>query len=160
MDLVTIAPAVPEDRDGLVRLAGELLDFERYLYHGRQPGALVAAQHVAELLSSAAAGAGAIFVARVGGELAGYVAGWMAMDGNTLLMPEAAVHGFISDVYVTPRWRGKDIAEKLLYAIETHLAAQGAQRLRTVSLARNAGAIAAYRGFGFEPYEIVFEKNL
>ncbi|MEP6149827.1 MAG: GNAT family N-acetyltransferase, partial [Nisaea sp.] len=61
---------------------------------------------------------------------------------------------------VLHRWRGKDIALQLLVAIENHLKNQGARRLRIHTLARNAAGLAAYRGFGFDPMELVLEKPL
>lgn len=160
MDSLEISPARESDRDGLTELVRELRDFERYLLQARQPGERVAEEHVDYLIRSAEDGAGAIFIAWYGDDIAGFVAGWMALDQDPLNFPELASHGFISDIYVSPRWRGKDIAQRLLGTMETHLREQGARRLRIQSLARNAAALAAYRGFGFEPLEIVLEKPL
>ena len=147
MDSVEILPARASDREGLTELVRELKDFERYLHQARQPGERVAADHVEYLIQSAEEGAGAIFIAWVGADIAGFVAGWMALDQDPLNFPELASHG-------------KDIAQQLLGAIETHLRNQGARRLRIHSLSRNAAALAAYRGFGFDPMEIVLEKPL
>lgn len=160
MDAVEILPARESDRDGLTELVRELKNYERYLHQARQPGDRVADAHVDYLIGSAEEGGGAIFIAWVGEDIAGFVAGWMALDQDPLNFPELASHGYISDIFVLPRWRGKDIAQQLLGAIETHLHAQGARRLRIHSLARNAAALAAYRGCGFDPLEIVLEKPL
>jgi GNAT superfamily N-acetyltransferase len=84
----------------------------------------------------------------------------MALAHEQLQFPARASPGFISDSYVLSRWRGKEIAQQLLGAIENHLRAQGARRLRIHSLARNAAALAACRGCGFDPLEIVLEKPL
>ncbi|UUX49566.1 GNAT family N-acetyltransferase [Nisaea acidiphila] len=160
MDAVEIFPAHESDRDGLTELVRELKNYERYLHQARQPGDRVAADHVDYLIASAEEGGGAIFIAWVGEDIAGFVAGWMALDQDPLNFPELASHGYISDIFVLPRWRGKDIAQQLLGAIEAHLRTQGARRLRIHSLARNAAALAAYRGCGFDPLEIVLEKPL
>tara|TARA_E500000318_G_scaffold107412_3_gene116661 strand:+ start:311 stop:793 length:483 start_codon:yes stop_codon:yes gene_type:complete len=160
MDAVEILPARASDREGLTDLVRELKDFERYLHQARQPGDRVAAEHVDYLINSAEEGAGAIFIAWVGADIAGFVAGWMALDQDPLNFPELASHGYVSDVFVLHRWRGKDIALQLLGAIENHLKNQGARRLRIHTLARNAAGLAAYRGFGFDPMELVLEKPL
>lgn len=160
MDEVEILPARASDRDGLTELVRELKNYERYLYQARQPGDRVADGHVDYLIQAAEEGGGAIFIAWVGDDIAGFVAGWMAVDQDPLNFPELAAHGYISDIYVLSRWRGKDIAQQLLGAIENHLRAQGARRLRIHSLARNAAALAACRGCGFDPLEIVLEKPL
>lgn len=160
MEPVEILPARESDRDGLTELVRELKSYERYLHQARQPGDRVATSHVNYLIRSAEEGAGAIFIAWVGQDIAGFVAGWMALDQDPLNFPELASHGYVSDIYVRTRWRGKDIAQQLLAAIEDHLKMQGARRLRIHSLARNAAALAAYRGNGFEPLEIVLEKPL
>ena len=160
MDPVEILPARVSDRDKLTHLVRELRDFERLVHQARQPGERVAAEHVDYLIRSAEKGAGAIFLAWVGADIAGYVAGWMALDQDPLNFREFASHGYVSDVFVSHRWRGKDIAQQLLGAIENHLKNQGASRLRIHSLARNAAALAAYRGFGFTPMEVVLEKPI
>lgn len=160
MDVVEIFPARESDREGLTELVRELKNYERYLHQARQPGERVADGHVDYLIRSAEEGGGAIFIAWVGEEIAGFVAGWMALDQDPLNFPELASHGYIADIFVLPRWRGKDIAQQLLAAVEAHLRAQGAQRLRIHALARNAAALAAYRGSGFEPMEITLEKPL
>ena len=160
MDPVEILPARVSDKDKLTQLVRELRDFERRVHQARQPGERVAAEYVDYLVQSVEKGAGAIFLAWVGRDIAGYVAGWMALDQDPLNFPEFASHGYVSDIFVLHRWRGKDIAQQLLEAIENHLKNQGASRLRIHSLARNAAALAAYRGFGFVPMELVLEKTI
>jgi GNAT superfamily N-acetyltransferase len=88
------------------------------------------------------------------------VAGWMIIDDDQLQHMEFREHGFISNLFVNPDRRGKDIAQHLLYAMEQHLIVSGARGLSVRALARNGPAIAAYQTFDFEPFEITLEKYL
>ncbi|GEM_PF-2024705 len=90
----------------------------------------------------------------------GMVAGWMIIDDDQLQHMEFREHGFISNLFVNPDRRGKDIAQHLLYAMEQHLIVSGARGLSVRALARNGPAIAAYQTFDFEPFEITLEKYL
>ena len=84
----------------------------------------------------------------------------MIIDDDQLQHMEFREHGFISNLFVNPDRRGKDIAQHLLYAMEQHLIVSGARRLSARALARNGPAIAAYQTFDFESFEITLEKHL
>ena len=160
MEGLIVRPAVEADREQLIRLMVELQDYERFIHHSRLPGAEVAEGHFERLVDWVEQSAGALVVAEDQDEVVGYAPGWMAVDNDPLQHPDYRRHGYLADVFVTQRWRAKGIARSLLAGIETHLRQSGAKRLRIGSLARNANAIAAYRDFGFEPFELVLEKDL
>lgn len=63
-----------------------------------------------------------------------------------------------SDIHVNPDHRGKGIPSRLLETAEAYFAASGIGRLRLSVLAAHTAARAAYRKYGFQPYEI-FARN-
>jgi len=158
MSEVYVRPAEEDDRDLLIDMVRNLQDYERYLHPSRRPGYEVAEFDYTRSVEAAKKFGGAILVAVLEDELVGMIAGWMIIDRDELQHMEFRDHGYISALYVSPERRGKDIAQHLLWAMEQHLMASGATRLTIGSLARNSPAIAAYRTFGFEPFEITLEK--
>ena len=157
---VFVRPADESDSDVLIEMLRRLQDYERVLHPSRRPGMEVAEFQYKRIVESAKNFGGAILVAVFEEELVGMIAGWMIIDEDQLQYMEFREHGYISDVFVNPQRRGKDIAQHLLYAMEQHLIASGARRLSIGSLARNGPAVAAYRTFGFEPFEITLEKYI
>jgi ribosomal protein S18 acetylase RimI-like enzyme len=157
---VFVRPADESDSVVLIEMLRRLQDHERYLHPSRRPGIEVAEFQYGRIVEAAKNFGGAILVAVFEEELVGMIAGWMITDSDELQYMEFREHGYISDVFVHPERRGKDIAQHLLYAMEQHLIASGARRLTISSLSRNGPAIAAYRTFGFEPFEITLEKYL
>lgn len=157
---VFVRPAEEEDRDVLIEMLRRLQDYERILHPSRRPGREVAEFQCKRVLDAARSFSGAVLVAVLEEELVGMIAGWMIIDDDQLQHMEFREHGYISDLYVKEDRRGKDISQHLLWAMEQHLVASGARRLSIGSLARNGPAIAAYRTFGFEPFEITLEKYI
>ncbi len=157
---IFVRPADENDSDVLIEMLGRRQDHERYLHPSRRPGFEVAEFQYNRIVEAAKNFGGAILVAVFEEELVGMIAGWMIVDEDQLQHMEYREHGYISDLFVHPERRGKDIAQHLLYAMEQHLIASGARRLSIGSLARNGQAIAAYRTFGFEPFEITLEKYI
>jgi ribosomal protein S18 acetylase RimI-like enzyme len=157
---VFVRSAEEGDRTLLIEMLRRLRDYERVLHPSRRPGFEVAEFQYTRVVDAAKAFGGAIRVAVLDEELVGMIAGWMIIDDDQLQHMEFREHGFISDLFVSPDRRGKDIAQHLLYAMEQHLIVSGARRLSIGALARNGPAIAAYRTFGFEPFEITLEKYL
>ncbi|MDG2285266.1 MAG: GNAT family N-acetyltransferase [Alphaproteobacteria bacterium] len=160
MSEVFVRPADESDRDILVEMLRRLQDHERVLHPSRRPGVEVAEFQYKRVIDAGKNFGGAVLVAVLEEELVGMIAGWMIIDDDQLQHMEFREHGYISDLFVTPERRGKDIAQHLLYAMEQHLIASGARRLSIGALARNGPAIAAYRTFGFEPFEITLEKYI
>ena len=160
MSEVFVRPADESDGDILIEMLRRLQDHERVLHPSRRPGIEVAEFQYKRIIDAAKNFGGAILVAVFEEELVGMIAGWMIIDEDQLQYMEFREHGYISDLFVSPDRRGKDIAQHLLYAMEQHLIASGARRLSISTLARNSPATAAYRTFGFEPFEITLEKYI
>ena len=157
---VFVRPADESDGDILIEMLRRLQDLERVLHPSRRPGMEVAEFQYKRIVDAAKNFGGAILVAVLEEEVVGMIAGWMIIDDDQLQYMEFREHGYISDLFVSPDRRGKDIAQHLLYAMEQHLIASGARRLSISTLARNGPATAAYRTFGFEPFEITLEKYI
>ena len=159
-DGIEIRPALPIDASEIIEMLSDLQDYERWLHQSRRPGSAVAHEHYQRMTAWAAGSDGAVLVAIVEEEVVGVVSGWMAVDNDPLQEVEYQRYGYVSDIFVSSKVRGKWLATKLLKSIEDHLREVGARRLRIGSLARNAAAVAAYRNFGYEPFEVVLEKDL
>ncbi len=138
----------------------ELQEYERRLHWSRPPGEAIADGYLAWLQQQAAARDGAILVAEIDRKFAGFVAGWVEQNEWIAETPDSNRFGFVSDICVMPPYRGRRIAERMLAAIETHLAAAGITVMRLGVLAANLPAQAAYGRAGFAPYEIVYEKRI
>ena len=101
-----------------------------------------------------------ILIAEAGGEPVGFVAGWMDEDDDPLQTTEWRRHGYVSDVFVVAEWRRRGVGQHLLWAIANRLREKGARRLRICTLAANGAAIDAFCRFGFQPFEITFDRPL
>ena len=160
MDAVTVRPSRATDREDLKQALIELQDVERALDDTRLPGHPIAAPYLAWMERSAAEQAGAIFVGEVAGAFAGFVACWVTREDNLAETSDSNTYGYLADLCVVSRFRGRGVAGRLLAAAERHLAAQGVSRLRTGVLTANTAALAAYRKHGFGPYETILEKRI
>jgi ribosomal protein S18 acetylase RimI-like enzyme len=156
---IIIRQARASDSVDLRRAFIELQEVERTLHDSRLPGEAVVDTYLTWLTEQARENGGAIFVAEEDGIFRGFIAGWIAEDGDLVETPDSNRFGYISDLCVLEEARGRGIAQQLLAAAERQLARHGVARLRIVALAANAAARAAYAKYGFAPYEIVFEKR-
>jgi ribosomal protein S18 acetylase RimI-like enzyme len=144
------------DRGAMLGFIRELQEAERAMHESRLPGDEVAELCYARLLDRGAE----ILIAEMAGEPVGFVAGWLDEDDDPLQTDEWRRHGYVSDVFVAPRWRRRGIGRLLLQAMSTRLQGKGARRLRICALAANQTAIDSFRRFGFTPFEITFDKPL
>jgi len=152
----TIRPHTAADRPAILGFICELQEAERAMHESRRPGDEVAGLCYEALLARDAE----ILIAETAGEPVGFVAGWLDEDDDPLQTAEWRRHGYVSDVFVAPKWRGRGIGQQLLRAIGDRLQEKGARRLRICALAANGTAIDAFRRFGFQPFEITFDKPL
>jgi ribosomal protein S18 acetylase RimI-like enzyme len=156
----SVRPSTTADDDAIRNAIVQVQDFERGLHDTRRPGAEIADAYFDFLRARVEQQHGAIFVAEVGNIFVGFVACWITANSTITETPDSNTCGYISDVGVVPDFRGQGIAADLLKAAQEHLASFGVRRLRIVSLAANASAQRAYLKYGFEPYEIIFEKRI
>jgi hypothetical protein len=158
MDEIIIRPSTPEDRNRLQQATLELQEHEKRLHAAPLPGAEMADAYLAWMRRQMEA-SGAVFVAEQNGVFAGFAGYWIAAD-DSLETPDQNRCGYISDLYVAPEFRGRDIARRLLAAVEQCLAGSGINRLRIGTLAANEAARRVYEKAGFGLCEVVYEKPL
>lgn len=153
---VTVRDAAAADAATLIGYLRDLQEWERALCPSRRPGQEVdrsCYEHLLEVGTD-------ILLAVDGDRAIGFVAGRLRVDEDELLTPAWRWHGYVSDLFVAPDHRGRGVAQLLLQAMADRLQGKGAARLRIGSLCANQDALAAYRRFGFEPFEIVLDLDL
>ena len=155
-----IRPYRETDRPAAIAAEIDMQDYERTLHDTRLPGAAVMDAYLDQLLQEVAARSGTILIAEDGGRFLGLVACVVIADDAVQETTDSNVHGYITDIYVVPDRRGRGLAQALLRAAEDHLAPTGVSRVRINVLAANARARRAYEKYGFEPYEVMYEKRL
>lgn len=149
--------ATTADAGALRQAIVALQEHERRLHASRLPGEQIADAYLASIVRQTTTH-GALLVAEIGGQFAGFVSGWIEQDAAIAETPESRRFAYISDIFVTPSHRGRGLAGRLLQEIEHRLVGPGIERLRVASLAANTAAERAYRRAGFLPYEITHEK--
>jgi len=100
---------------------------------------------------------GAVWVAEVDGKLVGYLAGGCCEAEDYRRVPPMAE---VDCMFVQKHYRGYGIGERLLRRFLACCARCGVGRVRVVACVGNSGAIAFYRRLGFEPYDLVLEREL
>jgi GNAT superfamily N-acetyltransferase len=155
-----IALYAPGDRAAVTRFVAAIQEHERALVPALRPGDAIAEAYAAHLLRSVAQRGGAMLMARAEGDTIGFVCGWPGTDDDPLVEPQARAHGYVSDLFVLPEWRGQGVGSLLLGAIEQALAACGFPRLRICAKAGNREALGSYAAFGFAAYEVILEKPI
>jgi ribosomal protein S18 acetylase RimI-like enzyme len=160
MDAVEIRPFRSADHAAVLQALIALQNHEVPLHDSRLPGEATMGQYLAELLRDLQAGSGIIFIAEAAGAFVGCVACLVMEEPAVQKTPDSNRYGYVSDIFVDPRYRGRGVAQGLLSAAEGHLAATGVTRLRINVLANNASARRAYERYGFAPYEVMYEKRI
>ena len=156
---MVVRRAGPSDRPNLVKAVAELQNYERELHEARLPGEQTADAYTRWMLSSAEDG-GLVLVAEDGGEFVGFAAGWIEQQENVAETSDSNRFGFISDICILSKYRGKRIANQLLEAIIEHFDSAGIARVRLGVLAANRSARLAYERAGFQPYEMIYERTI
>ena len=109
---------------------------------------------------SSAEGCGLVLVAEDGDEFVGFAAGRIEHEENVAETSDSNRSGFISDICILSKYRGKRIANQLLEAIIAHFDSAGIRRVRVGVLAANRSARLTYERAGFQPYEMIYEKTI
>jgi ribosomal protein S18 acetylase RimI-like enzyme len=159
MSTTVIRSALSGDRSAVRQAIVELQNYERSLHETRRPGEAIADAYLDWMLAQAAAG-GAVLVAEVDGEFAGFAAGWIEHEPSLQETDDSNRFGLVSDVCVLPQFRGRRIASRLIDGLDPYFRRAGVTRIRIGVLASNRSARAAYEHCGFVPYEMVYERLL
>jgi ribosomal protein S18 acetylase RimI-like enzyme len=158
---IVIEPATEADRKAIVGGIADLQDVERAITDTRRPGKEIAEEYVAQLQASIDQKRGAIFVARIAGKVAGFVACWIEQDDNVAETPESTTYGYISDAWVAADVRGRGLFSLLNEHAETYLAGFAEVSIVRINvLAKNTAALRAYEKANYEPYEMTLQKGL
>jgi ribosomal protein S18 acetylase RimI-like enzyme len=92
----------------------------------------------------------ALFVARVGGDVAGMASGQLVIS-----TAEGAPSVWIEDVIVAEHFRSRGIGRALLRSVLDWACAQGATRAQLLADRDNAAAIAFYRRVGLDTTNLI-----
>lgn len=160
MRAVEIRPFEPRDRAAVLQALTDLQNYEVTLHDSRLPGETTMEHYLVELLRDLSDGSGTVFIAEAAGVFVGCVACLVVEEQSVQETPDSNRHGYVSDIFVDPRYRSQGVAQRLLAVAERHLAATGVTRLRINVLANNTRARRAYERYGFAPYEVMFEKRI
>ncbi len=136
----------------------ELQDFSRLIY-SRMADGTVARDYLRYLLARCQEWQGQIFVAEVGGAIAGAMCVFGAIPARE---PDEIAYEFayVSDLVVMPEFRGQGLGRLLLKHAEEYARSRKANLLRINVLARNRVARELYLDCGFDEHLIVLHKSL
>ena len=157
---ITIRPAGEDDVPLLTRLLRAFQDdarrFDGDLDHGR---ALGTAAVVAAMLEGCRQRRGAVLIAELDGQPAGFAS--CALEAEDIsLKPGRRKSLEIDDLFVLPGARRRGVARRLIEAAAEHGRAMGAIRLTAVAYAGNQAALEAYRAAGFEGHQVRLLRRL
>lgn len=141
----------------LLELWTEFFDYHRDIdpYYTRSEDALV---HIGKRFKEKIADRDSqVLVAVEGDTVIGYSLFWIA--DNSPFVKEKK-HGFICDLAVTSRHRGKGIGERLLERTLAWFMAKGISRIAIYTLIGNTRAAAFWRCHGFQPTMQCMERLL
>jgi ribosomal protein S18 acetylase RimI-like enzyme len=156
-----IRPYQDADFPAVVAFVSMIQEFEREQGStNRRLGGKIAVPYAHHICGKVAMDGGILFMACMTGAPVGFISAWPSLDDDPLIEPETRAHGYVSDIFVLPNWRRSGVGQKLLAHTEQHFRTQGIARLRIGAVPANAPASSFYQGFGFKPYEVVFEKSI
>lgn len=114
------------------------------------------------LLDVVARQQGRILVAKDdAGRFLGCVAGFLTRQTeDNLLSVVPTTLGVISDVYVTPEWRGRGVGEAMMQRMEGYLREAGCDSIWITIVAFNKGAASFYSKLGYHEREVGLLKLL
>lgn len=152
----TIIPAEKEHLPDLQRLNAALCTLENECYdHTIDPRFSYTA--AGEACFKKRVADGGAFLALVDGNIVGY------LTASADTVEEYRVAGMIAtveSVYIEQPFRGVGIGTALLERFNRWAKERGATRLRIIASVQNKSAIALYEQQGFEPYNLILEKDV
>jgi ribosomal protein S18 acetylase RimI-like enzyme len=101
-------------------------------------------------------GQSVFFVARVGGEVAGFINGH-AFENAGIFRERL---GFVDNAYVRRDLRGRRVASRLLAALEEWFASKGAEAVELNVVSANEHAVRVWDHLGFKPFSERRRKRL
>ena len=160
MSAIEIRSYEPTDRAVVLQALISLQNFEVPLHDTRLPGEATMEPYLDRMLPELSESQGAIFIAERDGEFVGFVGCLVVEDDAVQETADSNRYGYINDIFVDPRHRSLGVAQRLLATAEGYLAKTGVTRLRLNVLANNLTARRAYERYGFEQYEVLYERRI
>jgi ribosomal protein S18 acetylase RimI-like enzyme len=159
---IRIVEYEPQHEVAVVELMAELQEFERALSADRAPGPEMACDHFAYLRALCAERSGQVFVALVDGDAVGFAVVFLEAEdeADRHLLPPYRSYGWLSDLYVKPRFRDRAVGSRLIEAAARHCIGLGTRQLRLAVLSNNTGACGFYEKSGFYKHEIIYATDL
>jgi ribosomal protein S18 acetylase RimI-like enzyme len=156
---IAIRPYEPQDEAALLDLVRQLQAHEGAVFDRMKPPEAIGVWYIEDLQQQCAESAGTILVAETGGAVVAYATILTKVaDDSTDEVPYT--YAYVGDLAVAHDRRGQGVGKAMLAACERRAREAGAKWLRINALARNTGARATYRAYGFDEYLVGFEKNL
>ncbi|MCX7819120.1 MAG: GNAT family N-acetyltransferase [Kiritimatiellae bacterium] len=153
--MITIREGRPEDLLEIVKLDGELMEFDRTFDATLDldwPNSESARAFYTDRLARRE---GIALLAEDGGRVIGYLLGCLESTAEYSVPETAAV---IECLFVRPSSRGQGVGRQLVERFEEWARASGAHRLRVAVSAANRGALRFYRRQGFRLFDVVLDK--
>ncbi|MUG95172.1 GNAT family N-acetyltransferase [Scytonema sp. UIC 10036] len=158
----TIRSAEPQDRPVLVKLMELLQDTESDLHPNRSSGSQIGNEHFAYLEEIVKKQNGQIYVAQSKESIIGFLVCFVEEldEGDLHIVERERKYGYISDLYVLETMREAGVGAALMKAAENWFLDLKLEVVRVSLLCSNEKAAKFYRKAGYQPYEIVYEKQL
>jgi ribosomal protein S18 acetylase RimI-like enzyme len=158
--MVEIREYEKSDTPALIALIRELQASEVVLYERMKPAADMGQWYVDLLKKYCAEDEGIILIAEENGRALGYAVVLTRSVEDGTKDEVAYDYAYVIDLVVAKKARRRGIGRMLLEDCERRARAAGRDDLRITVLARNEGAHALYRSFGFDDLLIDMRKVL
>ncbi|MGE0242061.1 MAG: N-acetyltransferase family protein [Parvibaculaceae bacterium] len=158
--MVQIREYRESDTPALIALIRELQAGEVELYDRMKPAADMGRWYIDLLQKKCAEDAGVILIAEENGQALGYAVILTRSVEDGTGDEIAYDYAYVVDLAVAPAARRRGIGRMLLEDCERRARDAGRDDLRITVLARNAGAHALYRAFGFDDLLVDMRKVL
>lgn len=157
--MIALRPARPDDRPLLVGFLAALNQFEAVIEDDRKVGLAAAELCYEQMLAKIAVHGGAVILAEIGGEPAGFLA-WRVEEDEPYVRDDLIRHAEIAELYVDERFRRSGVGRALMQEAERMIREQKLPRLFIGLLDGNDTAEATYREMGYRAYARLLVKDL
>ncbi len=160
MSDVIIRRATAADRDTIGELWWEMMMFHRECdprYFRLKPKAEALVGWSTHLDECMADDKQIVLVADAGSELAGFGMGRLGGDPPCFDLP---IHGFVTNFFVSDKWRRKGVGRLLFDALAAEFAQREITEVRLSVSAFNPVSNAFWREMGFEPYTVMMRRTV
>ncbi len=157
---VVVRAALPKDHQFLAACMGGLQEAEIEIEANRDTVDAAAEPHLNWVLDQVAAKEGAVFVAELDGRSVGCLLCTVDEDSGEYVKPRHRRYGYVNDLYVARKVRGKGVADALMGAAEDFFRGKGLTNMRLGVLTENRRARSFYERLGWHSYEQVYRKKL